>query len=62
MRQSPCKNAGDPSFIPFAGQTDLDGQPRVVDGRVDMGADEVLLELLLPGEPEPIHRRGPAQP
>ncbi len=39
---SPCINAGDPEYVPDEGETDLDGQPRVVYGRVDMGADEYL--------------------
>ena len=33
-------NAGDPSFIPATGETDIDGQARVLGGRVDCGADE----------------------
>ncbi|MGB9623939.1 MAG: right-handed parallel beta-helix repeat-containing protein [Phycisphaerae bacterium] len=38
---SPCINAGDPAGN-YAGQTDIDGQPRVCYGRVDIGADEFL--------------------
>ncbi len=37
---SPCINAGDPAFVPQPGETDLDGQARVLCGRVDMGAYE----------------------
>ncbi len=43
---SPCIDAGDPNFIPSPGETDIDGQPRVMDGNydgvahVDIGADE----------------------
>jgi hypothetical protein len=37
---SPCRNAGDPAFAAAAGETDLDGQPRVMADRVDIGADE----------------------
>jgi len=37
---SPAINAGDPSFVPQAGETDLDGHARVLCGRVDMGAYE----------------------
>ncbi len=33
-------NAGDPSYSPTPGETDMDGQPRVMDGRIDMGIDE----------------------
>ena len=38
---SPCINAGDPSGD-YSGQVDIDRQPRVAYGRVDMGADEVF--------------------
>ena len=40
---SPCVDAGDPEFVAEEGETDIDGQPRVVGERVDMGADEFLL-------------------
>jgi hypothetical protein len=33
-------NAGDPGFIPQPHETDIDGDQRVVAGRVDLGADE----------------------
>jgi len=36
---SPCVDAGDPNGD-YTGQTDMDGEPRVMNGRVDMGADE----------------------
>ena len=39
---SPCKDAGDPAFVPASGETDIDGQPRVVCEGVDVGADEVV--------------------
>jgi predicted outer membrane repeat protein len=38
---SPCINAGDPA-VSSRGRVDVDGQPRVAYGRVDMGADEVF--------------------
>jgi len=45
---SPCFNAGDPNYIamppppgPGFNETDIDGDARVIDGRVDIGADEV---------------------
>ena len=38
---SPCINAGDPAGD-YTGQVDIDRQPRVAYGRVDMGADEVF--------------------
>jgi hypothetical protein len=37
---SPCINAGDPDYIPEPGETELDGKPRVIGGRIDMGAYE----------------------
>ena len=36
---SPCINAGDPT-IHYTGQTDFDGRPRVMGGRIDIGAYE----------------------
>ncbi|MCX5638982.1 MAG: hypothetical protein NTX52_15005, partial [Planctomycetota bacterium] len=40
LPESPCINAGDPNFIPEPNETDMDGEQRVMLGRVDMGADE----------------------
>ncbi len=38
--ESPCIDTGDPAFAAAAGETDLDGSPRVFGGVVDMGAYE----------------------
>ncbi len=38
---SPCRNVGDPEYVPLVGQTDFDGQPRIMTGRIDIGADEL---------------------
>ncbi|MHC4738521.1 MAG: right-handed parallel beta-helix repeat-containing protein [Planctomycetota bacterium] len=37
---SPCIDAGDPCYVPAQNETDLDGKPRVINGRIDMGAYE----------------------
>jgi hypothetical protein len=37
---SPCFNAGDPNYNAVDDETDIDGDPRVMRGRIDMGADE----------------------
>jgi alpha-tubulin suppressor-like RCC1 family protein len=37
---SPCIDTGDPDLEPDANETDIDGEERVINGRVDMGADE----------------------
>jgi parallel beta-helix repeat protein len=37
---SPCINRGDPNGT-YTGEKDIDGEDRVIDGRVDMGADEM---------------------
>ena len=37
---SPCIDAGDPGYVVGPSETDLDGQPRILGGRIDMGAYE----------------------
>jgi hypothetical protein len=37
---SPCINAGDPNYVAAPNETDLDGNPRVIGCRIDMGAFE----------------------
>lgn len=50
---SPCRNTGDNSLV-ATGATDIDGQVRVLDNTVDIGADEsddcVWYDLLLDGD------------
>ena len=45
---SPCINAGDNSAVPPVIKTDLDGRPRVIGGRIDMGAYEMLPWVKVP--------------
>ncbi|MBW8041181.1 MAG: hypothetical protein FVQ85_14420 [Planctomycetes bacterium] len=40
---SPCIDTGDPAYIPVPNETDLDNQPRVIGGQIDMGAYEHAL-------------------
>jgi hypothetical protein len=40
-----CIDAGDPVFNPTPGEVDIDGEPRVMGGCVDMGADEFTSTL-----------------
>lgn len=40
LPDSPCINTGNPNYIPEPDETDLDGLPRVIGGRIDMGAYE----------------------
>jgi len=37
---SPCIDAGDTDYVAEPNETDLDGRPRVIGGRIDMGAYE----------------------
>lgn len=41
---SPCLNSGDPGYLVLPDETDLEGDPRVLLGRVDIGADEFLYQ------------------
>ena len=42
---SPAYNAGDPAFAPSGGEMDIDGDNRLLLGRVDIGADESSIVL-----------------
>jgi hypothetical protein len=42
LSDSPCIDTGDPNYIPGLNETDMDGQPRVIGCRVDIGADEFV--------------------
>jgi parallel beta-helix repeat protein len=39
---SPCKNAGDPNYTAPTDEIDIDYEPRIFNGILDMGADEVV--------------------
>jgi hypothetical protein len=52
---SPCINSADPAFVPEANETDIDGEPRVLSRRADIGADEYV------GYVRPIADAGPDQ-
>ena|GEM_PF-6186750 len=41
LGDSPCINTGDPQFVAGPNDRDMDGESRVMLGRVDMGADEL---------------------
>jgi len=41
LQGSPCIDTGDPNYIVEPNETDLDGKPRVIGGRIDMGAYEL---------------------
>jgi predicted outer membrane repeat protein len=46
LPESPCIDTGDPDYIPDANNnSDLDGNPRVYNGRLDMGAYEFMPPL-----------------
>jgi hypothetical protein len=45
---SPCINAGDPNHLVDPNESDIDGQPRIIGGRVDMGADEFHCNNIVP--------------
>jgi parallel beta-helix repeat protein len=54
---SPCVDSGDPGYVSGPDETDFDGNPRVVGGRVDMGAYEsqplIYVDDDAPGDPAP---------
>jgi predicted outer membrane repeat protein len=54
---SPCIDTGDPDFMAEPNETDLDGKPRVIGGRIDMGAYEfwgpVYVDDDAPNDPGP---------
>jgi Secretion system C-terminal sorting domain/Right handed beta helix region len=47
VANSPAQNGGNPTFVAAVGETDFDGEPRVYDTKVDIGADEIQTPLPL---------------
>jgi len=39
-QRSPCIDSGDPNYVPQPNETDLDGNPRIINSVIDMGAYE----------------------
>jgi len=44
---SPCINTGFPNFLGVSNSADLDGQPRIIGERIDMGVDEFTPMLVV---------------
>lgn len=44
LADSPCINSGDPCYVPSPNEKDIDGEDRVIAGRVDVGIDEVNID------------------
>jgi probable HAF family extracellular repeat protein len=61
LRSSPCINAGDPNYVAEPNETDLDGKPRVIGGRIDMGAYECQPRILYVDDDAP-NDPGPGDP
>jgi outer membrane protein assembly factor BamB len=50
--ESPCVDTGDPCFAWWQSYGDIDGDPRVMGGRVEMGADEFLIPWITVTKPQ----------
>lgn len=54
---SPCIDSGDPNYVSGPDETDLDANPRITGGRIDMGAYEFHAKVYVdddaPGDPGP---------
>jgi hypothetical protein len=61
LPDSPCIDAGDPDNMAGPDETDLDGNPRVIGGRIDMGACEFFGPLYYVDDDAP-NDPGPGDP
>jgi len=52
QNSSPCINTGFPNFLGVSNSTDMDGQPRIIGGRIDMGVDEFELHIIAVTKPK----------
>jgi len=53
LKGSLCIDAGNPAYVAQAGQTDLDGKPRISGSNIDIGAYELQLPIILAVEIHP---------
>jgi len=52
LQDSPCIDTGNPNYISEPNETDLGGNPRVINGRIDMGAYEYYEASIVQAEVE----------
>ena len=53
LLDSPCRDTGT-NLSDFAAETDIDGSPRILDGIVDIGADEISVHYVAADSPNPV--------
>ena len=45
QKGSPCINKGNPAYVAAAGEKDIDGETRIMNGRIEIGVDEVEMAI-----------------
>lgn len=45
QKSSPCINAGNPVYVAAEGETDIDGEVRIMNGCIEIGVDEVEMAI-----------------